>query len=249
MLEERQDVTETIESISDVMLMLSELEAATEQMVDVYFQNSPYRSESGDDRYRISQIRQIVGNVERQARSIRAYLGRLYSSIVIRNTNEEPGMREVDRLGFKGYVDSNGIEISIPYSWISASSAFIYTVKKFPYWNSSTSELDVWHWVMEGVLKKLEPYVPFTLPLQRADIEIVMFKPRARLGDPDHFWYRPIIDTFVQRRFILNDNAQNLHISVSYAHDPANPEVRIRLVPSSESYQNKVRDTRLKRVF
>lgn len=245
----REDVIEAIESIADLMMVLAELEAASEQMVDIYFQNNPYRSEDGDDRYRIQQVRQIVGDVERKARSIRAYLARLESSVVIRNTHEEPELREVNHLGFKGYVGSNYIELSIPYTWISISSAFIYTAKKFPYWDSSTSATDVWHWVMEGILKKLEPHVPFQLPLEGAKIEIVMFKPRARLGDPDHFWYRPIVDAFVQRRFIVNDDAQSLDISVAYAYDPQSPEVRIRLVPVSENHQLNVRAKNLTRVF
>lgn len=248
MLEERQDVTDAIESIADIMVLLAELEAASEQMVDVYFQKNTTNS-TDDDQIRLGRVRRIVGDVERQARSIRSYLTRLYATVVMRNTIDTTGSRNLERLGFEGYIGQKSVEISIPYHWISVSSAFIYTLKKYPQWNSLTSATDVWHWVMEEVLRRLEPHVPFELPLERADIEIVMFKPRSRLGDPDHFWYRSIIDTFVQKRFIVNDDAQSLHISVGYEHDPDHPELRIRLTELGKSYQAGVREESLQRIF
>ena len=249
MPEDRHDMFQTIESVAELMLVLAELEAASEQMVDVYFQSNRSRAIEDTDRYRIHQIRQIVGDAERQARSIRAYLTRLTSTIITRNTNEDPGLREVERLGFEGYVGPDSIELSVPYPWISCSSAFIYTVKKYPHWNSMTSATDVWHWVMEGALKKLEPFVPFKLPLEHAQIDIVMFKPRARVGDPDHFWYRPIVDAFKQRRFIVNDDAMSLQIRVGYKHDANHPEVRIRLGNPPENRGIDVRNEGLKKVF
>jgi len=96
-LEDRHDLVQAIESIADMMLVLSELEAASEQMVDVYFQNNRSRDVENNDRYRIHQIRQVVGDVERQARSIRAYLVRLNSTLITWKINEEPGLRKVER--------------------------------------------------------------------------------------------------------------------------------------------------------
>ena len=176
------------------------------------------------------------------------------ASFVIRSTDAQPGQREVEQLGFGGYVgkdhDGRGfVEISIPFDWMTSTAKYIYYVKKFDKLNNLASATHEWHWVMEGVLKKLESRVPFTLPLQHARLDIGLFKPNAVLGDPDHFWYRPVVDAFVQRRFIMDDNTESLQIHVVYERSPNHPELRIRLTELSNDYHSVFHQDPLEIVF
>ncbi len=242
------ETVQTIESLGGLMRVLYELEGAAEQMVDFYFQNG-VRFVGDDDLERMRQIRQSVGKVEHQARSIRAYLTRLKATEVTRSTSADPGQREVEQLGFHGYVGEDYIEISVPYDWVTSTTAFIYMVKKYKQLNNLVQATHEWHWMIEGVLKKLEPHVPFDLPIKNAQVDIVVFKPNRTLGDPDHFWYRPVVDAFVQRRFIMNDDAESLKIYATYTRDRENPEVRIRLRKLPDDYSHDIRKNNSGRVF
>lgn len=247
------DLVPTLTSIGDVTLVLHQLEEYAEHIVDHYFEIGKEHHVNDDWEY-LRLIREVVGDMEWESRALRAYLNRIMGDIIIRNTSPDPYTREVDRLGFEGFVgkDDDGvdcIEFAIPYRWITASSAYIYSVKELKKLNNLTYATHVWHWVMEGALKKMEPHVPFTLPLQRAQMNIVVYKPGARLGDPDHFWYRPIVDTFVARQFISHDDARSLHIHVAYERDEEQPEIRIRLRKMPDNIPNLARNATFAKVF
>lgn len=242
-----EEAVQTINSIGDVMRVLYELEGAAEKMVDVYLGGSKFDGEDDLEVWR--RIRQIVGETEFQTRSIRAYLSKLKATTIVRNTNAQPDQREIEKLGFCGFVSADSIEICVPYFWIASTSSFIFTIKRLRHFKNLTDATSEWHWMMEGVLKKLEPHVPFDLPIKHAEIDIVFFKPNLPLGDPDHFWYRPVIDAFVQRRFIMNDDASTLQIHVTYEHDSDHPELRIKLKKLPDDYKINVRQNDSQKVF
>lgn len=249
-----EETVQTINSLGDLSRTLYDLEDAAERMADVYFKHGP-KFEGDDDKETMRQVRKIIGETEQQSHALRDYLAILKATSVIRHTDAQPGQREVEQLGFGGYVgkrDDDGrdyIEFSIPYNWLASTSSFMFNIKKYQQLKNLSSATHEWHWMMEGVLKKMEQFAPFSLPIQHAKIDIVFFKPNLPLGDPDHFWYRPVIDALVQRGFISSDDAGSLQIHVAYEHDPKHPELRIILSELTENERPKKNIDTLKRIF
>lgn len=236
----QDEVIQTIDSIADLNRLLAEIEAAGELMVDYYMQTGP---EEENTRRRYENVRKSVGDAQHRAKSLRAYLSRLQSTIVLRDLIPKTDIDALRKLGFAGYVDEEGVEVSIPFNWLAASSSFIFRAKERKEWEGLSNVAGMWHTIMSDVLTYLKPHIPFQMPLKKAQIDIVLYKPVNNLGDPDHFWMRPVIDSFVNNRVILSDHANNVHLHVGYEHDSSHPELRIRVSPLPDNDSNGVRKT------
>lgn len=241
-----EDLSETIMSIGEIATLLYDLEGASETMVDWYFQ---HRGPGVDDKEVLKRIRYEVGELEFHAKSLRIYLTRLQSTIMVHNFPAMVNEKTLEDMGFAGYVDGEAIEIAIPYSFVTSTATFLFFIKRFEKLKNLMQNTSMWHMVMRMILEKLKPHAPFKLPLKHASLEIVVFKPQKMLGDPDHFWLRPVIDAFVNNRFILNDDAMSLDIYTTYQTDKEKPEIRLRLKKKEKKQLITVRNEQLIQVW
>ena len=239
----QDEVIQTIDSIADLNRLLAEIEAAGELMVDYYMQF--YGPEVENIRKRHERMRNVIGGVQQEALAIRSYLTRLQATTVVRDLGLPMDVDTLKKLGFAAYVDAEGVEVSMPFDWLASSSSFLFRSKIRRQWEGLAQVSGMWHSVFYDILEHVKPSIPFEMPIKKAQIDIVLFKPVNNLGDPDHFWMRPVIDSFVHNRVILSDHAHNVHIHVGYEHDPNHPELRIRVSPLKEKHDYGVRNEHL----
>jgi hypothetical protein len=237
--------------MADIMQILGDLESQSENFVGAYFewmrQHEMFACEQEPERVTLVRAREIVGELETKTRKLRDYVSRLNADLIYHGLDD--GKYDVSRLGFEGYVGHDAIELSIPFYWAYFSSRFLFQPMNSAHWRNLRTNVDVWHYVMTLALNKMAPYYPFERPMRKAKVTIRVFFPTKRFGDPDHFWFRPVLDSLVQNAWICNDSAGSIRVETRYYFSRENPEIRIMVQNYKGTWDDEDLKISLNRVF
>lgn len=177
-------------------------------------------------RYRNSE------EIAKKTRQLRDKANSVLAHQLMRDINDQ--FLAVDDLKYKAYRGSDYIEIGIPYLENTKSTLFLVRHNELKNVDSLDAVTYLWKIIMGMVLKKYSSNLPFERPLAKVTIRITTFYNNSRIPDPDHFWYRPVIDSFKENLWLTDDSSANLTVVNKYIYDSKSPEIRIQFGPGED---------------
>lgn len=160
--------------------------------------------------------------LERQTRDLRLVTNGLWSTQVTSHSYS------FEDLGIQAYSGTGYIEIEFPYELVTKTTMFRVFSKRLAAVPSLTNVSTAWHFLMQQVLNSYASF-PFQTPLQQAQVRVTILAPDRRLRDPDHFWFRPILDSLTYARVLIDDNFDRLRLSFAYGWDKLSPAVILQV--------------------
>lgn len=240
-----------VHMLSDLMSLLGDLESQSENFVWVYFdwirekQIGEPRQEAQTET--VARVRKMIGELEAQTRELREHLARLNSTLVCTGLDE--GNFSLEDLGFEGYVGKNAFELVIPYDWIYFSTKHIFQPKYIAQWKHLRTSWNLWYIAIGEALMKMKNVYTGKRPMRRAKITIQIYFPTSHLRDPDHFWFRPVLDSFVQNAWLLNDSSDCVRIETRYYFNREHPMCKISVHEHQGEWDDSDVQMPLKRAF
>lgn len=164
----------------------------------------------------------VLEKVEQQTRDLRLVTNGLWSAQVTSHSYS------FEDLGIRAYSGDGYIEIEFPYELVTKTTMFRVFSKRLAAVPSLVNVSTAWHFLMQQVLAGYSSF-PFHAPIQRAQVRVTILAPDRRLRDPDHFWFRPILDSLTYARVLIDDNFDRLRLSFEYGWDRVVPAVILQV--------------------
>lgn len=164
----------------------------------------------------------VLEKVEQQTRDLRLLTNGLWSVQVTSNSYD------FNDLGIQAYSGPGYIEIEYPYHLVTKTTMFRVFSKRLATVPSLVNVSTAWHYLMQQVLAGYSSF-PFRAPLEQAQVHVTILAPDRRLRDPDHFWFRPILDSLTYARVLIDDNFDRVQLSFSYGWDKLSPAVILQI--------------------
>ncbi|SFU95438.1 hypothetical protein [Alicyclobacillus macrosporangiidus] len=165
----------------------------------------------------------LVDNLAFRLRGLRDALNRIIATSIVRGIEENAKTP----LDFGITVDwlENGFTIHMPYSMVSMSDWFLVRSKRISGLQSLNTVRDAWG----SLIRSLERERPAHMksPFWRVAVRVDIFVEHPEPLDPDHFWIRPILDALVNRRFLVDDDAEHIIFMLHYHMRQEAPRVSI----------------------
>ncbi|MFD1674870.1 hypothetical protein [Alicyclobacillus fodiniaquatilis] len=141
---------------------------------------------------------------------------------------------KLSEIGVKARIGEDYLEIELPYEVITMSVKFRLLSKKMPIKAGYSNINRHWRTLMRQVIREING-LPFEAPLSFADVSVIVLMPNTSERDPDHFWFRPILDSLVAGQLLEDDYTKNVNLKFFYKVDKENPGVIIQVRQGSES--------------
>lgn len=144
--------------------------------------------------------------------------------------NRELSIAEFNEMGIIASFGQKYIEIELPYTVVTKTSMLHVMSKQIRSIQRLSNINMAWRAVMRRVVYELGT-LPFDTPLKIADVDVTVLCPTKQERDPDHFWFRPLLDSLVSSRVLEDDFSSNVNLTFHYGLDRENPGVIIQVRP------------------
>lgn len=173
---------------------------------------------------------QFCNEAERVLRDLRYIANAITATHTL---NKELTRAELEEIGVIASVGDSYIEIELPYDVVTKSAKYHVLSKKVVSSAMISNIRREWRSVMRRTIYEMGK-LPFGTPLQIADISVFVLSPTKRERDPDHFWFRPLLDALVSSGVLIEDYSSNVNLTFHYGLNKENPGVIIQVRPSQE---------------
>ncbi|MCF8568238.1 hypothetical protein LLE49_26300 [Alicyclobacillus tolerans] len=157
---------------------------------------------------------QVFEDMEHELRGLRDSMGKIVANSMVIGIYEE-GYRPQDYgLVVTERSDRHGFTIEIPYEMMAMSDLFMLRSKKIAKLSSLFTVRQAWMTLISNAVAGFKT-IDSIYPLHRSHVHVTVQTYNRRPLDPDHFWFRPILDGLVESGIIVNDDAE----SVIFMHE------------------------------
>ena len=162
----------------------------------------------------IPQIGVAEGSLKlaKKSRELRKAVNQIVSSAIVSRVSF--GKFDVENIGIHASAGENYLEFDFPFEAIAMSTLHILNLKKIVSIEQLMNEGQAWADLMAETISRIPMQYRERLPKSRIVVHVLTNK--RRMSDPDHFWMRPVIDSFVNCGIISDDNPITCEFRVHY---------------------------------